>query len=363
MKRLIVTLAAVSMLAACSGPVSTLDVAILVKNKGAEIVDVQNYRGMIYLYGVSELALESGSEEMQKEIVSTIAKFGTGELKGVGNFVNYEFGGTALPFLVWKGFDSLKEMSAVAADSMWRTQPKSLEGIMMARNREPEKNPVFIDPAFAVTPFFLYAGLTEGNPDYVDYAVFETLELVKILKDPVTGLVHQGRGCRNLEAGEFSQDNWSRGNGWAAVGLASLLRDLPADHPSRPEVEKVACEFIADMLKCQDGKGMWHQEMSDFSSFPETSGSALMLYIAGVAVEKGYLDASCKENITRGLKGLLKYIGEDGSLDNVCKECWIPEKGTKEDYKNREYAHNDPHGFGPVILAFTQAHRIGIETI
>jgi hypothetical protein len=40
-----------------------------------------------------------------------------------------------------------------------------------------------------------------------------------------------------------------------------------------------------------------------------------------------------------------------------------PGKGTKEDYKNYEWLPNDPHAFGPVVLAFTQGYRLGIGTL
>jgi len=71
---------------------------------------------------------------------------------------------------------------------------------------------VFIDMAFAVTPFLLYCGLAFNRDDYIDLAVFETMELFNILMDNETGLVHQGRGFQGLNS--ISQDNWSRGNGW-----------------------------------------------------------------------------------------------------------------------------------------------------
>ncbi|NJM14678.1 MAG: hypothetical protein HC896_04215 [Bacteroidales bacterium] len=63
----------------------------------------------------------------------------------------------------------------------------------------------------------MYAGLAEENLEYIDLAVFETLELFKILQDPKTGLVHQGRGFQGK--GVCSDDNWSRGNGWGGFLL------------------------------------------------------------------------------------------------------------------------------------------------
>ncbi|NJO69145.1 MAG: DUF4861 domain-containing protein [Bacteroidetes bacterium] len=48
---------------------------------------------------------------------------------------------------------------------------------------------------------------------------------------------------------------------------------------------------------------------------------------------------------------------------HCCFSCRCPGKGTKLDYINHPWVYNDPHAFGPVVLAFAQAAKMGIETI
>lgn len=224
-----------------------------------------------------------------------------------------------------------------------------------------QKDQVFIDMAFAVTPYLLYAGLTENNTEYIDYAVFETLELFRVLKDAETGLLHQGRGF--VEKGKTSEDNWSRGNGWGALAMGCLLRDLPKNHPQRKEVERQGKEFFLNLLKYQDENGLWHQEITEHTSYVETSGSGLVLYGLGLAIESGVLSKKYRSHFEKGLRGLAAYVDTDGSVSNGCWSCLCPNKGTKEDYINHPWFYNESHAFGPVVLAFAQAVKMGISEI
>jgi len=88
-----------------------------------------------------------------------------------------------------------------------------------------------------------------------------------------------------------------------------------------------------------------------------------LLYSLGIMLEKGLLNKSYKKNLTKGLRGYLDYIRTDGSVSNTCIGNLCPGKGTKDDYKNQRWQLDDYHAFGPVVLAFTQAVKMGIEKI
>src|SRR5690606_15578028 len=131
------------------------------------------------------------------------------------------------------------------------------------------------------------SGLKLENPEYIDFAVFETLELFRILDDKNTGLLHQARGFNGY--GKLTEDNWSRGNGWGAFALAILVRDLPESHPKHEEVVRLAKKYFRTVIQFQNKDGLWHQEMSDPTSYVETSGSGLLLYGLGIMLEKGLM--------------------------------------------------------------------------
>lgn len=296
---------------------------------------------------------------------SIILKFKTGEIDGTkGNFISYYAGGTGAAYMNYKSMSPyLGKMVKQTAEKMMIEQPRSSEGLMVWTQPEAVRanDKIFIDMAFAVTPYLLYAGLKNNNQEYIDYAVYMTLKLFEILRDKSNGLLHQGRGFQGK--GVISQDNWSRGNGWGALSLATLVRDLPDSHPQKKAVNALAKEYFTDILKFQDSEGMFHQEMSDPKSYVETSGTGLLLYSVGIGIEKGLLPEKYKKNIELGLSGLTSYIAEDGSINNTCVGCLCPKDGTKEDYINQAYVYNEPHAFGAIVLAMVQGYRLGIKEI
>ncbi len=340
--------------------ISTREITKTVFEQGLNFTELDFYAGTLMLHGISEFSLLAGNEAYQSRVIGMYKKFGNGQIKAKGSLISYEAGGSGAAFLAWKGItNQLDSQVAVAATKMMKLQKRSPEGLMTANWAKNDQ--VFIDIAFAVTPYLLYSGLKSGNKEYIDLAVTETLELFRILKDKKTGLLHQARGFNGV--GSISEDNWSRGNGWGAFAIACLVRDLPESHPKRNEVVTLAQQFFKSAVRLQNKEGLWYQEMTDKSSYVETSGSGLLLYGLGIMLEKNLLEAQYLDNFKLGLRGFTSYIGSDGSVSHTCFSCLAPNKGTKKDYKLRPWVYNDHHAFGPVVLAFAQAAKMGIEKI
>ncbi|TCN58996.1 MULTISPECIES: DUF4861 family protein [Flavobacterium] len=331
-----------------------------VYDQGLQHTELDFYAGTLLLHGISEFSVLPGNEELLKNTISTYKKFSDGSINAKGSLISYEAGGSGAAFLAWKNAATeLDKQVNVAAAKMMHKQNRSPEGLMTANFATGDK--IFIDVAFAVSPYLLYAGLKSGNQKYINMAVDETIGLFRILKDKETGLLHQARGFAG--AGSISEDNWSRGNGWGAFALAILLRDLPKTHPRYKEVQKLGRQFFTAVLKYQNKEGLWHQEITDKSSYVETSGSGLLLYGLGIMLEEKILDQKYIRNFKLGLAGYMSYIGTDGSVSHTCFSCLAPNQGTKEDYKSRPWVFNDHHAFGPAVLAFAQACKMGIEDV
>jgi rhamnogalacturonyl hydrolase YesR len=349
----------IHLLGQISHDIQTCNIILRAFAKGQQNMEISTYPGTLLLHGMSEYALIKGNEDILSQVVEPLIKFGSGDIKAAGNFFSYEAGGSGSAYLSWKGAtDKLDSQVAAAAGKMMTQQNRTPDGLMTVKSMTHQ---MFIDVAFAVTPYLLYSGLKFNKPEQVDYAVFHTLESFRILKDEKTGLIHQGRGFQG--EGKISEDNWSRGNGWGAFALAILVRDLPDSHPKKQEVIDLARQFFTAVIKFQNKQGMWHQEMSDPNSYVETSGSGLLLFSLGVMLEKNVFPKQYLNNFKQGLSGYLDYIASDGSVSNTCIGCLCPGKGTKEDYKNRKWELNDYHAFGPVVLAYMQAAKMGIKAV
>lgn len=351
-----------------TSPISTLSLAKLVYNRAKALHPMAHYTGILTLNGLARLALTTDNAEDQQRLLQEAQLQYQPFLAGKAdwkfcNFQCYRSGGSGSAYLWWK--DALPNADASVyepyIEELLNAAPRDTNGVL-CHPKEPEAGKIFIDIAFAVVPFLLYCGLKLERDDLIHQAWTETKNFMEALRVPETGLVNQA--INYCGPGHRSEDHWSRGNGWAAHALCALVESMPDDHADRPEVEACYVAFIDACLNFQDKEcGLWHQEMTDKESYVETSGSGLILHAIGVGLKRGLLGTSHRKAFEDGLRGYLSYIAIDGSVHNTCVGCLSPGQGTKEDYANRGHLLNDCHAFGPVILAFAQAHALGIKEI
>lgn len=349
-------------------PLSTLAIAELVYNRAKALHRFAHYTGILTLNGLARLALVADNAEDHERLLQEAQLQYQPFLEGKAefsfcNFECYRSGGSGSAYLWWKGElpNGSEAIFQPYIDELLNDAPRDRNGTL-CHPKKPEAEIIWIDIAFAVTPFLLYCGLKLKRDDLIHQAWMETKLLIDALYVPATGLVNQAINFR--KAGQRSDDHWSRGNGWAIHGLAALIEAMPQNHPDRAEVEQTYIAFVDACLKLQDPKsGLWHQEMTAPESFIETSGSGLILHGIGVGIEQGLLSSEYRQAFEHGIRGYLSYIALDGSIHNTCVGCLSPGEGTKDDYINYPHNHHDCHAYGPAIFAFAQAHAIGIKTI
>jgi unsaturated rhamnogalacturonyl hydrolase len=327
---------------------------------------LRHYTGIVSLHGLARLGLTQketrGDEAVLDHARRMFAPFLTGRLRFETNFPNYLVGGNGAAFLWWKdelpGADA--DLFLPYIDEVLHQAARDRDGIL-CHPEAPAGEKVWIDVAFGVSPFLLFCGLKLGRADCIDEAWAQTRKLCAVLRDPEVGLMHQAKNFH--VRGRLTGDHWSRGNGWGLLALAELVQYLPEEHPARADMLAAYRDLIAACLRTQGKAGLWHQEMTGPESYVETSGSALILYAIGAGLEHGLLDGAHRRAFEKGLRGLLSYIAVDGSMHNTCTGCLAPGDGSREAYMRHPHELNDPHAFGPVILACTQALRLGITGI
>lgn len=364
MKDFIAIVASCAILLGCApgNEVNLHEVAVAVSEKGLSQTDLGHYMGTCLYHGMADLALAGGEKADMDRVMNILGQIATGEIPiTYGAFIDYEIGGQAAALLAYKGQDVLVESVKACAKKMWNEQARTSDN-MMTKASLAALDCYWIDIAFTVTPFYLYAGLLENNQEYLDYSAFYALKMCKELYDPASGLFHQGRNHPHCPG--ISEDCWSRGNGWMSMALGSLLRDYPRDGKYWNEIVETSSKFYDAVCKYQDSTGCWHQEMTDFNSYVETSGSAQLLAGLGAAIEAGVLTKSkYMPFFKKGLKGVLGWVDPDGSVGHTCRGNCVPGKGRKEDFIPIHYYYNENHSFGPVVLALAQAIKLGIKKV
>jgi unsaturated rhamnogalacturonyl hydrolase len=341
---------------------SPRSLAIAAFRKHREVFsNYDHYAGIVSLHGMARLAGESGDGALIDEIRGQVLPFVRGERQFAVNFPNYLCGGNAAAYLLWKGL--LPEAEAAVrcyAQQILNDAPRDGDGVL-SHPRFPGENRIWIDVAFTVTPFLLYAGRALNEPSYIDEAFQQVAKMIRVFRDPANGLLHQSRGFNG--PGMLSEDHWSRGNGWGAYALTELACSLPAGHPHREEAVRFYRDHVAACANVQDEAGLWHQEMTVERSYVETSGSGLLLYALGAGIQAGILPSGKRDAFAKGLAGLLAYISADLDIYHTCRGCLCPGKGTPMDYMAHSPNVNDVHSFGPVVLAMGQAALMGIAQV
>lgn len=341
------------------------EVAIRAFDKHVELHPLGHYTGIVTLHGLARLGLalkaSGGDDAVLRKAQAHFGPFLRGEENFKCNFPNYRAGGNGAAFLWWQGAlpEADEATFAPYIDELLHQAPRDRNGVY-CHPGDPAAEKIWIDLAFAVSPFLLFCGLKLNRADCLDEAWAQTRKLVEALRDPANGLVNQAINFRG--AGHRTGDHWSRGNGWAILALTELAQYFPESHPARADVVAMYGDLIESCLRVQDDVShLWHQEMTAPESYIETSGSGLILYAIGAGIECGLLsEARHREAFEKGLRAMKSYIALDGSVHHTCVGCLSPGMGTREEYMRHPHKMNDPHAFGPLVLAYGQAVRLGI---
>ena len=322
------------------------------------------YTVILTSFAALRLADVTGDKTLRDEVIDErLIPMLNGEVAKVigyyGEYV-YRWGGNASAWALLNGYLPESEKAAdklcAACEGLMRYQPRYEDGTFCQRTRHDRTKwgLRWIDTVFGVCPFLLWTGLKCGRKDFIDEAVAQMRYHHDLLFDPERKLYHQAIDGNQPE---LTPGYWSRGMGWGLHALADLAANLPQDHAGRDYILQAYRDAIDGCLATQDANGMWHQSMDDFGTYPESSGTALILYALGKGIRIGvFTDEKYLSAFRRGIKGLLRYVCVDGSVQNCCSGCLGPGyNGTAADYQMRSWILNDTHAFGGTLLALTEA--------
>ena len=196
----------------------------------------------------------------------------------------------------------------------------------------------WVDDMFMITALQVEAYRVTKDTKYLDRTAREMVVYLDKLQQP-NGLFFHGVDVPIA---------WSRGNGWAAAGLAYLLEEMPASHPDRARILAGYRKIMAELLSLQGKDGMWRQVLDHDEAWPETSGSAMFTYAMVLGVKHNWLEASVYGPAARhAWIALTGYIDQDANLTNVCE-------GTNKQndlnyYLMRRRITGDFHGQAPML--------------
>ena len=329
---------------------------------------VDNYFGLLAYFGYAQAAVAGENAAYLKKCKEYLAQYPDNYPHPHYNFESYRVGGNAKAWLVFKGLapeweEEIREYAEITLNA-----PVDKNGILCSPF-DKTRTRIWIDTISGITPFMLYAGLMFNEERYIDFAAEQCFKMYEVFLDETCGLVHQARGFMPNPR-RMSHDHWSRGNGWCMIGLAELVRYLPADSKHREKAEEYFEDFVDSLLSYQTDRGLWRQEIIEPLSWEESSGTALLLYGMGIGIRKGLLEKDIyKDVFEKGIRALGIYcLTDDFATYRSCPGCRCPgegaDKGTVKAYITLKLPQKDEvHSYGCMMLAFAEAYCNGITEI
>lgn len=196
----------------------------------------------------------------------------------------------------------------------------------------------WIDDIFMIGSLQVQACKVSGDKIYIERAARELDAYLQKLQQP-NGLFFHG---------ENAPFYWGRGNGWVAVGLAELIRELPPDNEHYPSILNGYRKMMEALLQYQAADGMWRQLVDREESWEESSATAMFGYAIKVGADKGILSGERYiKAYQKAWEALAQHIDEDGALSDIC--VGTGQSRDVQYYLDRPKTTGDLHGQAPVL--------------
>ena len=290
--------------------------------------------------GALQFAQVTKDEELRKRLVDRFDPFFsvTGSRNPRTNHVDAAvFGQLPLELYMQEDRFRYRVMGLAYADAQWDNPlPDGLTN----------QTRWWIDDMYMITALQLQAWRATGDAKYLERTAREMVAYLEKLQQP-NGLFFHAPDVKFY---------WGRGDGWVAVGMAELLRELPQRHKLRKPVLAAYRKMMATLLVHQADTGMWRQLIDVPTSWPETSSTAMFAYAFVTGVKNGWLDAQMYGPAARkAWIALTGYLTADGDLREVC--VGTGKRDSLQYYLDRPRAVGDAHGQAPMVWTATALLR------
>ncbi|MGI6313970.1 MAG: glycoside hydrolase family 88 protein [Candidatus Cryptobacteroides sp.] len=254
---------------------------------------------------------------------------------------NSVFGAVPLEIYMHNGISKYLDLGESYADAQWdisfRENP-SPDEIYWADLGYSWQTRLWLDDTFMITLLQSQAAKALKDTIYIERAAKEMVMYLDSLPRP-SGL---------FDHGPESPFAWGRGNGWMALGMTEVLRNLSCSSEYYKAIMDKYLIMMSTLLSCQGEKGMWRQIVDDETMWEESSSTAMFTYAFIVGVKSGWLkDKAYAIAARKAWLALCKLIDEDGHVKKVCEGTMLG--FDSEHYRQRLQLTGDVHGQAPII--------------
>jgi rhamnogalacturonyl hydrolase YesR len=147
---------------------------------------------------------------------------------------------------------------------------------------------------------------------------------------------------------------WGRGNGFAALGLALTLSELPAGSDAHAHALGSYRRLMATLLPLQTRDGLWRNVVNHPGAFQEFSGTAMIGFALQRGLTRGWIQGrDWEQAVAKAWLAVNSRSSATGSLIDVCEST--ARLTTLEQYLQRTaILGQDPRGGAMAMLFATE---------
>jgi len=206
------------------------------------------------------------------------------------------------------------------------------------------------DALFMAPPVWIALSKSTGDARYLQHADAEFWASTDYLYDRTEHLYYRDSRFFTQRDPKGRKIFWARGNGWVFAGLARILTDLPADHPSRARYQALFEQMADKIVSLQGRNGYWPVSLLEPQPTPETSGTGFFVYGLAWGIHHGLLhDKRFGRAVDRGWHALTAAVQSDGKLG------WVQRIGAAPDQVGA--GDTQLYGVGAFLLAASEISK------
>ena len=168
----------------------------------------------------------------------------------------------------------------------------------------------FSDSVFMGTTIVAQAGALTGERKYFDMAD-RHLRFMEALDRRPDGLY------RHQPATDAA---WGRGNGFAAIGLALTLTELPKDHPGHAHALASYRALMDALVPLQNTDGLWRNVLDNPGAYAEFTSTAMIGFALKRGLARGWIKGRrYRDAVDRAWLAVKSRTSADGTFIDVCE--------------------------------------------
>jgi rhamnogalacturonyl hydrolase YesR len=202
----------------------------------------------------------------------------------------------------------------------------------------------YSDSVFMGTTILAQAGALTGETKYFDMADRHLRFMQQLVLRP-DGL-YRHRSDADVA--------WGRGNGFAAIGLALTLSELPRSASGYAHALQSYRNLMQALLPLQNTDGLWRNVVNHPGAFAEYSGTAMIGFALQRGLDRGWIRGDAyREAVALAWQAVNERTSATGSLVDVCEST--ANLTTLDQYlKRAALLGNDPRGGAMAMLFATE---------